>query len=125
VNRQQQHRHLATSAQKRKWKQKRQQQQQCSKQSNNGFFDEINQIDSDPTSAGGTVNWRPIFFLGVFPLIMSGVVVLLRDDLREELEERGIGRFVKDIKQWRTVRAIELEQKQGDTKKKELEDNNG
>jgi hypothetical protein len=52
VNWQQQHRHLATLAQKRKWKQKQQQQQQqqCSKQSNNGFFDEINQIDSDPTS---------------------------------------------------------------------------
>ena len=118
--RQQQQRHHATSAQKRKWK--RQQQQQTG---NKQFINEVVDKHSNSSSSSGTMNWRPIFFLGVFPLIMSGVVVLLRDDLREELEEKGIGRFLKDIKQLRTIRAIELEQKQeAKENEKELEENN-
>ena len=42
------------------------------------------------------VNWRPIFFLGVFPIIMSGLIVLSRDDLRQELEQKGMVRLLRD-----------------------------
>jgi hypothetical protein len=55
------------------------------------------------------VNWKPIFFLGIFPVAMSGLVVLMRDDLREELEEKGISRLFRDS---RSQRAEELEKKE-------------
>ena len=58
------------------------------------------------------VNWKPIFFLGIFPVAMSGLVVLTRDDLREELEEKGIGRLFSDS---RSQRAEELEKKEKET----------
>jgi hypothetical protein len=55
------------------------------------------------------VNWKPIFFLGIFPVAMSGLVVLSREDLREELEEKGISRLFRDS---RSQRAEELEKKE-------------
>ena len=63
-------------------------------------------------------NWRPLFFLGVFPVFMSIVVVLNRDDLREEVNARGIGRFLEDYKQWRrkprAATSTEQQQQQGE-----------
>ena len=47
------------------------------------------------------VYWRPLFFLGVFPVFLSIVLVLNRDDLREEVNDKGIGRFLEDYKRWR------------------------
>jgi hypothetical protein len=58
------------------------------------------------------VNWKPIFFLGIFPVAMSSLVVLMRDDLREELEEKGISRLFRDS---RSQRAEELEKKEKET----------
>lgn len=46
-------------------------------------------------------NWQPLFFLGVFPVFLSIVVVLGRDDLREEVNAKGIGRLLEDYKRWR------------------------
>jgi hypothetical protein len=116
-----QRRLLATSKQKRKW---------IKEQGNNKPFmkkkyasilekeategtsktdTKITATSSSSTTA--TTNWRPFFFLGVFPILMSGIVVLSREDLREEVEKKGIGRFLKDFKNWRTLRALEHDNK--------------
>lgn len=97
-------RSLATSAEKRKWKRK-------------GLESSSTERGTAVTGAASTardrlvegVNWRPLFFLGVLPVLLSGLVVLARDDLREQLEENGIGRLFRDLKQLKATRALEAE----------------
>jgi hypothetical protein len=115
---------MATSAQKRKWRRQSQKltQPYSISKSNIELLGGMKGMDSHSSSSASSLDWRPIFFLGVFPFVMSCIVVILRDDLREELEEKGIARFLRDIKQWRTVRAIELEEKQRAPKEKEPDD---
>jgi hypothetical protein len=43
-------------------------------------------------------NGHPFFFLVVFPMLMTSLVVLTREDLREELDEKGLIKLLKD---WR------------------------
>ena len=38
---------------------------------------------------------RGILFLVVFPMVMSGVVIYTRDDLREELDNKGLIEMLK------------------------------
>ena len=54
---------------------------------------------------------------------MSVAVVLTRDDLREEVNAKGIGRFLEDYKKWRIkARAASIEQQQQEEQEKLLEE---
>ena len=111
-----QYRHLATSAQKRKW---------LREEGNKSFVkkkhDALAAEEAGTTKQKSTKNnWQPLFFLGVFPVFMSVVVVLSRDDLREEVNTKGIGRFLEDYKRWRrkshaTSASIEQQQEEEET----------
>lgn len=105
-------RRFATSAQKRKWK---------NRQKTNRREEKIALIVEQETAQQLTkadeirhkgVNWRPILFLGVFPIAASGILVLSREDLRQELEEKGLGRLLRDLRTWRSQRALEAELEQ-------------
>lgn len=91
-------RSLATSAQKRKWQRE---------QGNKRFLKKkyaaltTEEVATSNQKSAGNVSWQPLFFLGVFPVFLSVVVVLSRDDLREEVNEKGIGRFLEDYKRWK------------------------
>eukprot|EP00536_Pseudo-nitzschia_multiseries_P002659 jgi/Psemu1/283879/fgenesh1_pg.35_\ len=90
-------RSLATSAQKRKW---------LKEQGTTGRPFRKNKhaavlAAEEALPKAAAPNWGPLFFLGVFPVFLSIVVVLNRDDLREEVNDKGIGRFVEDYKRWR------------------------
>jgi hypothetical protein len=65
------------------------------------------------------VNWKPIFFLGVFPIVASGIVVLSREDLRQELEEKGLGRAIADMSGWRKRQAEEAERQKNEEAKED------
>jgi hypothetical protein len=39
------------------------------------------------------------------------MVVISREDLREELEEKGIGRLFRDLKQWKAAKALDADKK--------------
>jgi hypothetical protein len=51
---------------------------------------------SSPSSSGS--NFHPFFFLVVFPVLLTNLVVLTRKDLREELDEKGLVKLLQD---WR------------------------
>ena len=107
-----QRRFLATSKQKRKWVREQGNNKPFMKKKYASILEKeavggTSNIDTKVNSSSTTTNWRPFFFLGVFPILMSGIVVLSREDLREEVEKKGIGRFLKDLKNWRTLRALE------------------
>ena len=92
-------RNFATSAQKRKW---------LLEKGRNKPFLKKKYADLKAEDAGTIEkskptenNWQPLFFLSVFPVFMSIAVVLARDDLREEVNAKGIGRFLEDYKRWR------------------------
>ena len=111
-----QRRFLATSKQKRKWIKeqgnnkpfmKKKYASILEKEATEGTSKTDTKITATSSSTTATTNWRPFFFLGVFPILMSGIVVLSREDLREEVEKKGIGRFLKDLRNWRTQRALE------------------
>jgi hypothetical protein len=51
--------------------------------------------NASSTSSGS--NAHPFFFLVVFPVLLTGLVVLTREDLREELDQKGL---VKLLKGW-------------------------
>ena len=91
-------RSLATSAQKRKWQRE---------QGNKRFLKKkyaaltTEEVATTNQNSARKVSWQPLFFLGVFPVFLSVVVVLSRDDLREEVNEKGIGRFLEDYKRWK------------------------
>ena len=91
-------RSLATSAQKRKW-----QREQGNKRFLKKKYAALTTEEAATTNQKSTrnVSWQPLFFLGVFPVFLSVVVVLSRDDLREEVNEKGIGRFLEDYKRWK------------------------
>ena len=92
-------RHLATSAQKRKW-----QREQGNKPFLKKKYAALTAEEARTTAkqkSNKKNNWQPLFFLGVFPVFLSVVVVLSRDDLREEVNAKGIGRFLEDYKRWR------------------------
>lgn len=94
-------RYLATSAQKRKWLREQGKGKPFIKKKYAGAL-----LENDAVAAKGettSTNWRPLFFLGVWPVVMSIAVVLNRDDLRDEVNDKGIGRFVEDYKRWRTT----------------------
>jgi hypothetical protein len=102
------HQSLATSAAKRKWKRK-------------GFESSMTDAGTTTvTSSASTtrdritegVNWRPLFFLGILPVLLTGVVVLTRDDLFDQLEENGIGRLFRDLRRLKAARAEEAERAQ-------------
>ncbi len=73
---------FATSAEKRKWKRQ-------------GMSKKEKQIDSvveemlEKNSKEESKDVNPFLFLVVFPVVMTGLVVTLRQDLREELIEKG------------------------------------
>ena len=95
-------RYLATSAQKRKWLQKQGRNKPFVKKKYAALAEEVGATTIKGKNNKSTeTNWQPLFFLGVFPLFMSIVVVLNRDDLREEVNAKGIGRFLEDYKRWR------------------------
>jgi hypothetical protein len=111
---------LATSAQKRKWK--NQQQLMTTKKTSrkNNPQDSLVENQNEQVKVSITqadeirekgVNWRPLLFLGIFPIVMSGVVIFLREDLRKEVEEKGVGRALRDFRNWRTQRALDYERK--------------
>lgn len=93
-----QSRRLATSAQKRKW-----QREQGSKRFLKKKYAALSTEEVATTKQKSAKNdiWQPLFFLGVFPVFLSVAVVLSRDDLREEVNEKGIGRFLEDYKKWK------------------------
>mmetsp|Transcript_16184 Transcript_16184/g.44813 ORF Transcript_16184/g.44813 Transcript_16184/m.44813 type:complete len:168 (-) Transcript_16184:67-570(-) len=91
-------RSLATSAQKRKWLKEHGGAKPFPRQKKHAVAATTNHTKD---AAAAPPNWRPLFFLGVFPVFLSIVVVLNRDDLREEVNDKGIGRFVEDYKRWR------------------------
>jgi hypothetical protein len=95
---------LASSAQKRKLKQGKAKKSRSQRE--DILLEKTIQTKADDIREKG-VNWRPIFFLGIFPIVMSGFVVLSRDDLRKEVEEKGLGRAIKDFSRWRAQRAKE------------------
>jgi hypothetical protein len=103
---------LATSAQKRKWKATKKTSPKSNSQvslvENNN--EKVSITKADEIREKG-VNWRPILFLGIFPIVMSGLVIFLREDLRKEVEEKGVGRALRDFKSWRTQRALDYERK--------------
>lgn len=68
---------LATSAEKRKWK------QSSRKQRKKYLLEEVL-----PEEEKGT-DGNPFIFLVVFPVAMTGLVVLFRADLREQLADLG------------------------------------
>jgi primosomal protein N'' len=105
---------LATSAQKRKWN--KQPGDASSPRARRGRKvdllvekDTMQKISKADEIREKGVNWRPLFFLGVFPILMSGFVVLGREDLRQELEQKGLGRALMDFRNWRTRRALDYE----------------
>ena len=105
---------LATSAQKRKWKKQEQKtgKRTRSKRQEQGELllqEEERRVSKADEIREKGVNWKPIFFLGIFPIAMSGLVILLREDLREEVKAKGLGRALSDFRQWRTQRAIAYE----------------
>mmetsp|Transcript_5203 Transcript_5203/g.12414 ORF Transcript_5203/g.12414 Transcript_5203/m.12414 type:complete len:164 (+) Transcript_5203:160-651(+) len=103
-----QSRHLATSAQKRKW-----QRQKGNKPFLKKKYVEVAADEAAATKPKSTkTSWQPLFFLGVFPVFLSVAVVLTRDDLREEVNAKGIGRFLEDYKKWRIKSQIEQQQQQ-------------
>ena len=95
---------FATSAQKRKLQKKgyiKKRGQTGTNRSNN----DVNVNDPSTRSMQSRKNspppaWIPMFFLGVFPLIMSFVVVISRDDLREQVLQSGATRIVGDVRRW-------------------------
>ncbi len=92
-----QSRQMATSAQKRKW-----QRQKGDKPFLKKKYAEVAAEEAVVTKPRAKKNsWQPLFFLGVFPVFLSVAVVLTRDDLREEVNTKGIGRFLEDYKKWR------------------------
>lgn len=95
---------LASSAQKRKLKQGKAKKSRSQRE--DILVEKTIQTKADDIREKG-VNWRPIFFLGIFPIVMSGFVVLSRDDLRKEVEEKGLGRAIKDFSRWRAQQAKE------------------
>jgi hypothetical protein len=117
---------MATSAQKRKWQllqaqQQKQQLQQKQHPNRNkkprdlalekkkGTVLRRGVVDQTKEDSVDGIHWRALFFLGVFPVVMSCIVVLTREDLRDEMEEKGIGRFFRDLQKWNTARAMEKE----------------
>jgi K+-sensing histidine kinase KdpD len=56
--------------------------------------------ESSSSSSSESSNAHPFFFLVVFPVLLTSLVVLSREDLREELDQEG---FVKLIKDWSRV----------------------
>jgi hypothetical protein len=97
-------RQIATSAQKRKWKQR-------------GMTQSSSKLEQEPMTSTqqpnpGT-NWRQILFLGVFPIFMSTIVVLSREDLLQDLQAKGAGHDVtKEIRDLRTQRALDHDDEQ-------------
>lgn len=77
-------RKLATSAEKRKWKSGAKSKRERRLESLENFPPEGLSKKKEGSDDG-----NPFLFLVVFPVIMTGAVVLLRDDLREELVHRG------------------------------------
>ena len=91
---------LATSAQRRKWRKKQGDDKPFLKKKYALLAEEASKKKGNQTKPPER-NWRPNFFLGVFPVFLSVAVVLSRDDLREEVNDKGIGRFLEDYKSWR------------------------
>lgn len=99
-------RRMATSAEKRKM------QRLSSKKMDPKLLEEedellrtVEQRAKNATAAGehqGTPpssDWsHPFFFLVVFPVMLTSLVVLTRDDLREELDQKGLVKLFTD---WR------------------------
>jgi len=86
---QQETRNLATSAEKRKWNRdginiKRERRLQEAKE----YLQTTVEKDSSRLQKD-TANGNPFLFLVLFPVAMTAVVVMLRDDLQEELAEMG------------------------------------
>jgi hypothetical protein len=81
---------MATSAEKRKWR-------RLSKYEVDPIQLEASKkkYPSSPTSGS---NAHPFFFLVVFPVLLTSLVVLTREDLREELDQKGLVKLIKD---WR------------------------
>jgi hypothetical protein len=73
------HRHLATSAQKRKWHRR----QKPSKKEQHLLLSEEMSNVKKPKDDG-----NPFLFLVILPVVMTGLVVFLRADLREELRTK-------------------------------------
>jgi len=96
-------RSLATSAQKRKWSKEQVRDKSFVKQGNDAATKATEDGIVATTTKIAPVNWQPLFFLGVFPVFLSIAVVLNRDDLRDEVNDKGIGRFLEDYKRWRRV----------------------
>lgn len=93
-------RQIATSAQKRKWKQR-------------GMTKSSSKLEQEPMTSTqqpnpGT-NWRQILFLGVFPIFMSTIVVLSREDLLQDLQAKHVAKEIRDL---RTQRALDNDDEQ-------------
>jgi hypothetical protein len=96
-------RQFATSAQRRKWKQR-------------GMKKSSTKLEQEPMTSTqqpkpGT-NWNQILFLGVFPIFMSSIVVLSREDLLQDLQGKVAGPVAKEIRELRTQRALDHDDEQ-------------
>lgn len=90
-------RQLATSAQKRKWKQQQQQQEsQGGKSPKFAKYEKDSALEwkentntNSQRNKADDADWNPFLFLGVFPVVMTGLFVMIRKDLREDFARLG------------------------------------
>jgi hypothetical protein len=100
---------MATSAEKRKWRRQQQQKSKKPRIDQKILEEEIGiKTSVKAPDATDSSNIQQILFLVLFPLLMTSIVVLTREDLREEAQQKGIGRFLKE---WRTDKAIKHEER--------------
>ncbi|KAG7342005.1 hypothetical protein IV203_007097 [Nitzschia inconspicua] len=99
---------MATSAEKRKWRRLSKQEsnpkileQEDSMLQNTGNDKKMvtNKMTKNASSSTSEPsNAHPFFFLVVFPVLLTSLVILTREDLREELDQKGLVKLIKD---WR------------------------
>ena len=76
---------FATSAEKRKWKREGMSQKERERLS---LLNQTNSLNAKGTPEKAK-DINPFLFLVVFPLAMTGLVIMLRDDLRQQLADMG------------------------------------
>mmetsp|Transcript_17900 Transcript_17900/g.49637 ORF Transcript_17900/g.49637 Transcript_17900/m.49637 type:complete len:164 (-) Transcript_17900:202-693(-) len=89
----------ATSAQKRKWKR----QGHLKHRGGGRMLADDTKVPETSVSAAEAsekgFDWKPLFFLVIFPLAMTGVVVIAREDLQQEVKDLRLSvgtRFQQD-----------------------------
>lgn len=63
--------------------------------------------------ANPRTSWMPIVFLGIFPIVMSAIVVFTRQDLLQDLQEERTRNSTKEIGRFQVQRPIDSIDKGG------------